>query len=719
MIKPTRFGIKLFCWLLLVSLPILSAVSISSFIYIRGEIKKSVTKELEFRTNDLIQHLVAILKAGEARVTDFSSDGFIRDCAKKLSSPLADEETRSKLNRHLLLNKKSLDPSILRVSILDSKGVIIGSSSAEMVGKDMSRADHFQRPYIFFEETGVYFSGALRSSQDPTRFELVFSRVLTDKDTTLPLGVIAIVIDGRRVESLLHSYTILTTGRPEGVSCEEIILLSEDMSALFVADSSGVIPGKKVPNIDLVQKAVATRGEASGIYKDEKGRKIVGSARFIPGVKWVVLFERELAEVFEPLRTLKYIFIGGGAIALTTILILAITISKGTNTALSRLTEGTKRIALGNLDQKIEVKRRDEIGALAKSFNSMMQELRASYEKREELFSAVERSKKEWEQTFDSIEDMVVVLDRDLRISRANMATLRYAGLDFNEIIGKTHYEVFPFCKGPECPVIECNRHLKPADIEMEDNKTGNTFLVSAFPLISPEGEHQGTVNIMRNITEHKRASQELEARRITAMIKLAELAEKRDPTTGGHLRRVGEYCQILCQELRKWSKYHDRINDAFIRSVKESSLLHDIGKVAVPDAILLKNGNLSKEEFEMIKVHTTIGMETLTGPEYFATAREICRSHHERYDGSGYPDGLKGDDMPLSAQIVGLADMYDALTSKRPYREALSHEEACKIIQDESGKHFNPDIVSVFINIRDDFYAVSKRYSDQEGAGG
>ncbi|MDO8137686.1 MAG: HD domain-containing phosphohydrolase [Candidatus Brocadiales bacterium] len=718
MIRPTRFGIKLFCWLLLVSLPILSAVSISSFIYIRGEIKKSVTKELKFRVDDLIQHLSALLKAGEARVTDFSSDGFIRDCARKLSFLGMDEETSSNFNRHLLLNKKSLDPSILEVSILNSKGIVIGSSSPEEVGKDKSQADYFQRPYIFFEETGVYFSGAMRSSQDPTRFELVFSRTLTDKDTTLPLGVIAIVIDGRRIENLLHSYTIQATGAPEKECRDKIFLLSEDMLALFVANE--VMAGEKVLNIDLVQKAVAIRGAASGIYKDEKGEKIIGSARFIPGVKWVVLFERELAEVFEPLRTMKYIFIGGGAIALTTILILAITISKGTNTALSRLTEGTKRIALGNLEEKIEVKRRDEIGTLAISFNSMMQELRASYEKREELFSAVERSKKEWEQTFDSIEDMVVVLDRDLRISRANMATLRYAGLDFNEIIGKTHYEVFPFCKGPKCPVTGCNKSLKPVDAEIEDNRTGNIFLASAFPLIGPEGEHQRTViNIMRNITEQKRASQELEARRITAMIKLAELAEKRDPTTGGHLRRVGEYCQILCQELKKWSKYHDRISDAFMNSIKESSLLHDIGKVAVPDAILLKNGNLSKEEFEMIKIHTIIGAETLTGPEYFATAREICRSHHERYDGSGYPDGLKGDDIPLPAQIVGLADMYDALTSKRPYREALSHEEACRIIQDESGKHFNPDIVSVFINIRDDFYAVSKRYSDQESTGG
>jgi putative two-component system response regulator len=189
----------------------------------------------------------------------------------------------------------------------------------------------------------------------------------------------------------------------------------------------------------------------------------------------------------------------------------------------------------------------------------------------------------------------------------------------------------------------------------------------------------------------------------------LAKLAESRDDETGKHLEHVQALCGLLAVQMR--GRQHPVIDDTFIDNVVHASPLHDIGKVAIPDHILLKPGPLTAEEFEVMKTHTTLGARTLEAvrQEYSHNAFidmgvQIARSHHERWDGGGYPDRLVGADIPLSARIMAVVDVYDAARSKRCYKGALSHKDVCRIVLGEAGKQFDPDAVAAFRELQHAF---------------
>ena len=226
--------------------------------------------------------------------------------------------------------------------------------------------------------------------------------------------------------------------------------------------------------------------------------------------------------------------------------------------------------------------------------------------------------------------------------------------------------------------------------------------------------EKWGLLNRLDELVQ-ERTAQIIETRDV-AMFVLASLAESRDPETGEHLERMRSYCHILAEELRNDSCYCEQIDDKFIEDLYRSSPLHDIGKVGIPDCILLKPGSLTDKEFEVMKQHSIIGAEALgrtirsvTSAGFLEMAADIARHHHERFDGTGYPDGLKGNQIPLSARIVALADVYDALTSSRVYKPVFRPEIAYMMICQERGKHFDPVIVDAFIARHDDFLQVRK----------
>lgn len=207
---------------------------------------------------------------------------------------------------------------------------------------------------------------------------------------------------------------------------------------------------------------------------------------------------------------------------------------------------------------------------------------------------------------------------------------------------------------------------------------------------------------------------------RDVAIFALAKLAESRDPETGKHLERVRGYCNALARCLRQSPQFRDKFDDEFVHMVTLTSSLHDIGKVAIPDSILLKPGRLTPEEFEIMKSHTTSGAETLAAAirefpnaAFLQMAHDIAISHHERFNGRGYPYGLSGSAIPICGRIVALADVYDALTSKRVYKSALSHAETRSMILAERGEHFDPDIVDAFIQMEDEFLAVHQKYAE------
>lgn len=207
-------------------------------------------------------------------------------------------------------------------------------------------------------------------------------------------------------------------------------------------------------------------------------------------------------------------------------------------------------------------------------------------------------------------------------------------------------------------------------------------------------------------------------------ILALARLAERRDVDTGRHLERVAGYCRLVAESLRTLGLGTETITDAFIEDLVSSSPLHDIGKVGIPDAILLKPGNLSPEEWEIMKTHAEIGGSTLDGviaglqaPGFLTMGRDIAWCHHEKWDGSGYPRGLSGGEIPLCARIVALADVYDALTTVRPYKSAWPHADAIDWIFSRFGSHFDPDVVTAFAARLEDVDRIRSTLADPPAA--
>lgn len=217
--------------------------------------------------------------------------------------------------------------------------------------------------------------------------------------------------------------------------------------------------------------------------------------------------------------------------------------------------------------------------------------------------------------------------------------------------------------------------------------------------------------------------TEEVRQTRDIALLTLARLAESRDNATGQHLERMAEYSRRLAEAAGRESKL--RIDDEFVDHLYKSSPLHDIGKVGIPDAILLKPGPLAPVEEEIMRRHPTIGGDTLRGVierfeghSFLRMGMEIAYSHHERWDGSGYPHGLTGDGIPLAARIVALADAYDTITSRRPYKAAFDHEEAVRRIARDRGTHFDPVLVDVFLRCHREFAEIRGRLADLAVAG-
>lgn len=227
------------------------------------------------------------------------------------------------------------------------------------------------------------------------------------------------------------------------------------------------------------------------------------------------------------------------------------------------------------------------------------------------------------------------------------------------------------------------------------------------------KGCEAGFASVRRQLhDEINRQARDLMATRDAVIFGMAKLSESRDADTGQHLNRIRHYVDLLARQLRKdVSSLRTIISDEWIEDLGLSSALHDIGKVGVPDAILLKPGKLTQEEFEQIKRHTVIGGDCLFQIEkrlcesnFLMLAREIAYAHHEWWNGHGYPLGLSGETIPLSARIVALADVYDALTSNRPYKPALAHKEVIKVIRSRRGTHFEPAIVDAFMSVERHF---------------
>lgn len=203
----------------------------------------------------------------------------------------------------------------------------------------------------------------------------------------------------------------------------------------------------------------------------------------------------------------------------------------------------------------------------------------------------------------------------------------------------------------------------------------------------------------------------------------VTSLAETRDPETGNHIRRTQFYVKALAEKLSNHPRFAAELTEREIRLIYKSAPLHDIGKIGIPDMILLKPGRFTPEEFEIMKSHTTKGYDAIERAErqlgmkvgFLQIAKQIALSHQEKWDGSGYPQGLAGDEIPLAARLMAVADVYDALISRRVYKDGMPHEKALQIIRDGRGNHFDPDILDAFMEIEETIRAIAIYYADTD----
>ncbi|MFZ1493684.1 MAG: two-component system response regulator [Candidatus Competibacter denitrificans] len=215
--------------------------------------------------------------------------------------------------------------------------------------------------------------------------------------------------------------------------------------------------------------------------------------------------------------------------------------------------------------------------------------------------------------------------------------------------------------------------------------------------------------------------TQEVRAIQEVMLFGLASLAETRDNETGNHIRRTQHYIKALAEHLRCHPRFQSFISDYTIAMLFRSAPLHDIGKVGIPDGILLKPGRFVATEYKIMKAHTSLGRDAIENAEkklgfkvdFLRFAKEIAYSHHEKWDGTGYPQKLAGEAIPISARLMAIADIYDAIVNRRIYKEPFSHDDAAEFIKANRGSHFDPDITDAFLAIQDEFKAIAERFAD------
>lgn len=227
------------------------------------------------------------------------------------------------------------------------------------------------------------------------------------------------------------------------------------------------------------------------------------------------------------------------------------------------------------------------------------------------------------------------------------------------------------------------------------------------------------SVNYIQDIQDKNEAISQMQH---ALILTLADMVESRDQNTGEHIRKTAAYTKVIMEEMKREHIYEDELTDEFMEDVEHSAPLHDIGKINVPDAILNKPGKLTDEEFDLMKSHTTVGgniishiIETVPKSNYLHEAKNLATFHHEKWNGRGYPTGLAGTAIPLSARIMAVADVFDALVSTRSYKKGFPYEKAFAIIEEESGSHFDPNIVKAFFAVKDKVIAIADAFSKKE----
>jgi PAS domain S-box-containing protein len=340
----------------------------------------------------------------------------------------------------------------------------------------------------------------------------------------------------------------------------------------------------------------------------------------------------------------------------------------------------------------------------------------------------LKKSEQRYRRLVQNSPDLIYTLDSEGRFLFVNNAVENLLGYRSTELLNVAYVSLI----SPDTPRVEGGLRLENG-LHLLTKKDGNYCPVetSLTPIRNGRGTIIGCQGVDRDISRRRALEDALTnsfaALRDThgaAILGLATLVEYRDIGTGLHLERIRNYVELLARTLAMLPKYEEYITETYIKEVSQSSILHDIGKVGIPDAILLKQDKLTKDEFNVMKTHCIIGGDAIKaiesridGQSFLTLGKKIAYCHHERWDGTGYPYGLKGHNIPLSARQVSVADVYDALTSERAYKPRFSHDYAKDVLMDGRGTQFDPDVVDAFMERERDFFNIQNVMSEERRA--
>ena len=320
---------------------------------------------------------------------------------------------------------------------------------------------------------------------------------------------------------------------------------------------------------------------------------------------------------------------------------------------------------------------------------------------------------KHWRETFDSMPYGVMLLDGEFNIIKTNDYISKLTGIPIKELIGKKCYEVHTGLNIENCPVVKSSKTLNTEIIELYDPKINKYVMAHAVPIFDEQRRIKSYMNSLIDITENKEKEKTIVESRDAFLNMLKDLdfsykelkeiyqgliisfvnaLDAKSPWTKGHSMRVTDYALAIAKEIG--------LSEQDIEILNTAALLHDIGKIGTYDTVLDKPGRLNDEEFALVKMHPGRGAEILSPIRQFKPVLRIIRHHHERMDGKGYPDGLKGDEIPFFARILHVADSFDAMTADRPYRPAPGKEYAISEFKKYKGTQFDPDVVEAFLKV-------------------
>ena len=326
---------------------------------------------------------------------------------------------------------------------------------------------------------------------------------------------------------------------------------------------------------------------------------------------------------------------------------------------------------------------------------------------------------------FKDSADPILIEDLNGLVVDMNEEAERSYGWSRQDLIGRPIKTIVPPERYGQADdlLVRCKAGEEVRNIEglrWTRDKNIIAVLITLSLLKDEQEKPDAIVTIAKDITALKRAEKEVILTQDVTIESMGTLAEYRDPETGGHIKRTRAYMRLLANHIKDHPKFKDVLDDGIIDMLYKSAPLHDIGKVGIPDNILLKAGKLTDEEFEIMKKHTTYGMETIALQEeklgdnsFLHFAREIAETHQEKWDGTGYPAGLKGDKIPVVGRLMAIADVYDALISKRVYKPSFPHNKAVEIISEGRGVHFDPDMVEAFLELEDEFRKIALEHAD------